>query len=95
MQLRGFRGKGGGNSNRGDDNNDPTNNPIVKEALSRYGGMDEDALVEQLAVQVASAKANGTYNSAQMSAYIQMLAPHISQKQRDKLANVLKVIEAE
>ena len=70
-------------------------NPAFNEAMEKYGGMSEDALIEQLVSQVASAKQNGTYNAGQMQAYIQMLSPHLSEQQRNKLDNVLRVIEAE
>jgi len=72
-----------------------SNNPSFNAALDKYGNMGEDALIEQLIMQVANAKKSGTYNATQMQAYISMISPHLNQAQKTKLENVLKVIEAE
>jgi len=70
-------------------------NPALAAAMEKYGGMGEDALIQQLITQVATAKQNGTYNKTQMDMYIQMLSPHLSGTQKEKLHNVLRVIDTE
>lgn len=84
-QLRGF--------------NRPTNtlppNPMMDEAMKKYGNLDEDALVEKLFSQIASQKANGTYDAKQMKGFIEMLSPHISVAQKTKLEKIVSVIEKE
>ncbi|MCL2797082.1 MAG: hypothetical protein FWD58_03390 [Firmicutes bacterium] len=70
-------------------------NPAFGEAMAKYGNMNEDALIEQLLKQIRAAKQAGTYHSAQTEGYVAMLSPHLSAAQREKLANIVRVINAE
>ena len=70
-------------------------NPAFGEAMQKYGGMNEDALIEQLLTQIRTARKNGTYNPAQTESYVSMLSPHLSSAQREKLQNVLRIINSE
>ena len=70
-------------------------NPAFSETLKRYGGMDEDALIEQLLSQIRTARKEGTYNPAQTQSYVSMLSPFLSPAQRDKLDNLVQIINAE
>jgi len=70
-------------------------NPAFGEAMAKYGNMSEDALIDQLLGQIRIARKNGTYSSAQTESYIAMLSPHLSPAQREKLANIVRVINAD
>jgi len=70
-------------------------NPAFGEAMAKYGGMGEDALIEQLLSQIRASKKAGTYNPAQTEGYVNMLSPHLSAAQREKLANIVRIINAE
>ncbi|MCL2061749.1 MAG: hypothetical protein FWH03_03895 [Firmicutes bacterium] len=65
------------------------------DAMQKYGHMSEDALIESLLSQIRGSKKNGTYNPAQMEGYINMLKPHLGEAQREKLQNIIKVINSE
>ena len=94
MQLRNFKKSGNGSGNNAVPS-ELANNPAFNAAMQKYGGMGEDALIEQLLNQINTAKQKGTYNPTQMQTYIQMLSPHLSETQRTKLQNLLKVIHAQ
>lgn len=66
---------------------------IDKDSLDKYSGMGEDALINELINSVKTAKANGTYNSEQMLSFINIMSPHLDERQKEKLANVLNIIE--
>lgn len=67
----------------------------VDEMLKQYSGMDEDALISQLVESVRRSRANGTYNPGQLENFAQMLSPHISADQREKLENIIRIINQE
>ncbi len=87
-ELRNFKNTG---KKAGLDVNDPKFN----EAMSKYGGMGEDQLIDQLLASVRTSRANGTYNPEQMKSYVAMLRPHISDKQYEKLSNIINIINSE
>ena len=72
-----------------------SDNPALSEALKKYGNMGEDELINQLLVSVRSSRANGTYNPSQMDAYVEMLKPHITAQQYEKLKNIVHIINSE
>jgi|GEM_PF-998807 len=92
-ELRNFKSGGNSGSTGGGADNVTQANTIYKDAMAKYGGMEEDALIEQLVTQITTSKQKGTYNATQMNAYIQMLKPHLTDKQRSKLDNVMRVID--
>lgn len=61
----------------------------------KYAGMDEDGLIAELMKSVREAKANGTYDPAQMQALIALASPSLSPEQREKLENVVRLINAD
>ena len=61
----------------------------------KYAGMDEDGLIAELMKSVREAKANGTYDPAQMQAFIALASPSLSPEQREKLENVVRLINAD
>ena len=56
----------------------------------KYAGMDEDGLIAELMKSVREAKANGTYDPAQMQAFIALASPSPSPEQREKPENVVR-----
>lgn len=61
----------------------------------KYAAMDEDGLIDALMKSVREAKANGTYDPAQMQAFIALVSPSLSPKQREKLENVVRIMNAD
>lgn len=61
----------------------------------KYAGMNEDGLIAELMKSVREAKANGTYDPAQMQAFIALASPSLSPEQREKLENVVRLINAD
>ena len=61
----------------------------------KYADMDEDGLIAELMKSVREAKANGTYNPDQMQAFIALASPSLSPEQREKLENVVRLINAD
>lgn len=61
----------------------------------KYAGMDEDGLIAELVKSVREAKANGTYDPEQMQAFIALASPSLSPEQREKLENVVRLINAD
>ncbi len=61
----------------------------------KYADMDEDGLIAELMKSVREAKANGTYNPEQMQAFIALASPSLSPEQREKLENVVRLINAD
>ena len=88
-QLRNFK------INRQNIPDEVKNNPAFSDAMQKYGNMGEDALIEQLLNQVRTARKNGTYSAEQTENYVNMLSPHLSSAQREKLNNVLHIISSE
>ena len=68
---------------------------IEDENLKKYSAMDEDALIAELMKNVAASKRNGTYDPERMSAFIAMMSPSLSDSQREKLNNIVKIINGE
>ncbi len=89
-QLRGY------NQNRENQIPDAVkDNPQFSNAMQKYGNLSEDALIGQLLEQIRAAQEQGTYNPAQMKQYVGMLSPYLSGAQREKLQNLVRVIERE
>ena len=73
----------------------PEQDPDFNAAMQKYGGMGEDELINQLLVSVRNSRANGTYDPSQMTGYVEMLKPHITDKQYEKLKNIVEIINSE
>jgi hypothetical protein len=85
MQLKNYRGASG-------DGNFSAQDSVVNDAVKKYGGMDEDALIKQLVGSVQTARENGTYDPKQMQSYAEMLSPHLSDAQKEKLKNIIEIL---
>ncbi len=86
-QLRNFK--------CGDGEFDPNQDPDFSAAMKKYGGMGEDELINQLLISVRNSRANGTYDPSQMQGYVEMLKPHITEAQYEKLKNIVNIINGE
>jgi len=92
-ELKGFNSK---NKEQNEKRHEESkSSSAINDAFEKYSGMNENALIEQLVLQIKSSKENGTYDASQMKYYIQMLSPHLSANQKEKLDNVLRIIETE
>lgn len=88
-QLRNFDGRNHyGKPNRSQEE-------LVQEAMQKYGGLDENALLAQLNRQVAASKANGTFNPAEVLEFASRISPMLSEAQREKLADLLREMGCE
>ncbi len=70
-------------------------NDALMQTMNKFSGMDENALIEQLLMQVHNSRQNGTYDAKQMEQYITMLSPHLSQAQNEKMRNIVNIINHE
>lgn len=70
-------------------------NRQMQDAISKYGNLDENALVDALIQNVKTQRQNGTYSQEQMTSYVQMLSPHLSHAQKEKLENIINIISNE
>lgn len=73
----------------------PTVDALTQEAMRKYGSLDEDELVNKLAESIESSKRAGTFNPAELERMAKMMMPYLSQAQREKMTNLLRLIESE
>lgn len=88
------------NFNKNDRRADKTAEQTLKEFglggdYEKYAAMDEDGLVAELMKSVRAAKANGTYDPAQMQAFIALASPSLTPEQREKLENVVRLMNSD
>ncbi len=62
-------------------------------AISRYSAMNDEQLIAELIKTVNRAKENGTYDSEQMKSFFSAAEPLLSIEQREKLANVIRILD--
>lgn len=91
-QLRGFT-NAGREQQKNPENGLPQN--LLDEAMKKYGGMNEDALISQLLSMVKAQKASGTYDESQMLSFINSVSPHLNEAQRGRLESLLEILNAE
>lgn len=92
--LRGYTGGQRPNNSSGNNSAEELlkNCGIEEDALKKYSSMDEDGLIAELIKNVAAQKKNGTYNPEQMAAFINIMSPSLTPEQREKLTNLVRVI---
>lgn len=88
--LRGFNS--GGKKNEELKEEMLKNYGVVKDAFEKYSSMDEDALISELIKNVAASKADGSYDPQKMTAFINAVSPSLTPEQREKLNNVIRII---
>ncbi len=72
-----------------------TDNETLNTVMGKYGGMKEDQLIDELMKRVREQKANGTYDPEQMESFVRTISPRLSKEQRQKLNNIIGVINRE
>lgn len=82
-QLRGYAGKNTDSSQA---------RQMYGEAMRKYGGMSEDALIGRLVDMVRAQKENGTFDEVQLIGFVNTISPHLSAQQRQRLESVLGLI---
>mgnify|MGYP000814264835 CR=1 FL=1 len=65
---------------------------VGKDAFEKYSAMDEDALISELIKSVTASKADGSYDPRKMTAFINAVSPSLTPEQREKLNNVVRII---
>ena len=88
--LRGFNS--GGKKNEELKEEILKNYGVGKDAFEKYSSMDEDALISELIKNVAASKADGSYDPQKMAAFINAVSPSLTPEQREKLNNVIRII---
>lgn len=68
---------------------------IVQEAMQKYGNLDENGLMRQLQQKVEESKRNGTFNPAEVLEFASRISPMLDEKQREKLAELLRAMGCE
>ena len=85
-QLKNFR--------KGDD---PGMNPerLAKEAMSKYGSLNEDELIEKLTESVARSKREGKFDPDELVRFASMMAPYLSENQREKMDTIIRLLDSD
>jgi len=65
----------------------------ASETLESLSGMSEGQLTALLASEAAKAKANGTLNADTLRDFWNQMAPMLNEEQREKLKELIKIIE--
>ena len=65
---------------------------MYDEAVRRFGGMSEDALVSKLIELVREQKSSGTFDEVQLLSFVNTVTPHLSAEQRKRLESLLGMI---
>lgn len=68
---------------------------MEKAALDKYKNMNEDALVDALLDNVRKSKADGSYSPTALSDFAEMMSPHLSQEKRERLNNLIRLINSD
>ncbi len=78
---------------RGYGKNESNAQQMYREAQRKFGGMNEDALVDRLLHEIARQKSEGTFDEAQLLGFVNMLSPHLSAEKRRRLEEILGKID--
>lgn len=85
-QLKNFRKSG-----------DPGMNPeqLAKEAMNKYGSLNEDELIEKLTESVARSKREGKFDPDELVRFASMMAPYLSENQREKMDTIIRLLDSD
>lgn len=70
-------------------------NDMMNDAMSKYGNLDEDGLIRKLNESVEESKRNGTFDPGAVLQFASQISPMLDERQREKLANLLRVMGCE
>lgn len=76
------------------ENGDISDRDVVKQAVNKYKDKDEPELVSELEKAVARAKADGSFDREAIDNFARLVSPYLSDEQREKLDNLIAVIES-
>ncbi len=76
------------------ENGDITDRDVVEQAVNKYKDKDELELVSELEKAVARAKADGSFDREAIDNFARLVSPYLSDEQREKLDNLIAVIES-
>ncbi len=68
---------------------------VIEDYMGKYKGYSQEQLIDQLMKSIRQSRENGTYSQEQMETFVQMVSPQLTQAQRDKLDNMIKLINEE
>ncbi len=81
------------NFSANDCNNDFTDNELLEGVVGKYKDKSEDELMAELDKAVKSAKKDGSFNEESLENFAELVAPPLSEVQREKLCNLIAVIK--
>ncbi len=84
-QLKNFSAK--------DCNNDFTDNELLEGVVGKYKDKSEDELMAELSKAVENAKKDGSFDEESLENFAELVSPHLSEEQREKLCNLIAVIK--
>ncbi len=68
---------------------------LAKEAMAKYGSLNEDELVAKLTESVEKSKKDGTFNPEELIRFASMMAPYLSDSQRERMNNLINLLGSE
>ena len=63
--------------------------------MGKYNWMHENQLIDELMKKVKEQKQNGTFDVESIENFVKNVSPHLSNEQRQKLKNLITVINCE
>lgn len=74
-------------------NNDFNDNEFLEGIVGKYKDKSEDELMTELGKAVKNAKEDGSFNEESLENFAELVSPHLSDEQREKLCNLIAVIK--
>ncbi len=65
----------------------------VSDAASKYSGMNENELKQELFKQVSESKNNGTFSAREIDDFVSFVSPELDEKSRQRLNELVKMIK--
>lgn len=74
-------------------NNDFTDDELLEGVVGKYKNKSEEELINELNKAVKNAKDDGSFDEESLENFAQLVSPHLSDAQREKLCNLIAVIK--
>ncbi len=74
--------------------NDITDNELLDDVLGKYKNKTEKELMEELNRAVSRAKEDGSFNEQSLKDFVELVSPHLSEEQLEKLNGLISAIES-
>lgn len=65
----------------------------VSDAASKYSGMNESELKQELLKQVSESKSNGTFSAREIDDFVDFVSPELDERSRQRLNELVKMIK--